>query len=156
MLLHCYGYSTFDTLVPHSKKNTWNLKNNQLNSGFLFFFNLLTLVYTLYNEYLAAVQPLLHFQRCSRPRITLKKTKTNRLFKTIQRGPMAQRQWSQEQIGFKIFKFLFVAYIPTPPKVLSANTSLFLIGQAGYLLYNSAFLNFFSSTLTQKIYLKLL
>ena len=164
MFIKYYGYSTFDTLPLTINKHVWNEKTSLLRSSFLFFSSLILFVYTLfiYNITLKQkfnlsytwkkkIDSVLWLQ--SQPiTITLKKTKVNKFYTTVQRAPIAHRQWSQEQYGFSFFKFLFKADVPCKSLMfLISQTPPSMIYPPQTSLFNSSFLNFYKLVVLRRI-----
>nr|YP_011027854.1 ribosomal protein S10 [Euplotes cristatus]UPM52064.1 ribosomal protein S10 [Euplotes cristatus] len=77
-------------------------------------------------------------------RVKLTCSRRVRFFRTLQRGPMAHRQWSQEQYKFSFFRFWVRVSLPQPPRGILVGGSEALSGPA----YAPAFLGYRSSLVT--------
>ena len=150
LFLDCYARSSF-SLFLRPRSDIFGYAPSRIRISFFFLFNFFLLVFGFF-----LLNADLYFfrnwatSRLSRGVSFYKNTITTRLvcfrrvrfFKTIQRGPMAHRQWSQEQYRFSFFTFfLRVAFpairprllVSVPQKVnISPNLHLFGTALLGY------------------------
>nr|YP_011027890.1 ribosomal protein S10 [Euplotes vannus]UPM52100.1 ribosomal protein S10 [Euplotes vannus] len=119
------AHSSFNLFLPPRRRSFRNYALYRLRSGFFFLFNFFILIFSFYLLH----APLCSFRRWQSSRllnklysesvstsafitVSLDVRPFSKFYKTVQRAPMAHRQWSQEQYKFKFFKFRLLANLP--------------------------------------------
>jgi hypothetical protein len=156
MKLNLYGYANYN-FKRNVFKHIWNCTKSRLFITHLFLFSLLTFIYVLFIEHNTPLKFLYlkrktyipgSLQRSNLLKVTLRKRLVRRKWKTVQRAPMAHRQWSQEQYEFVFYTYNVFTYINLS-KIYLINPStldhslLFQLNHLPGFLFNSSALNFF-------------
>lgn len=112
MILVINGNSNFNLKSIYTKKIT----PSKLHSSIFYYYSLLVLIFIYYIFLTGRLNPQLtskrfrfakQFDRNTNflVKIYFFKKKKTKFFKTIQRAPMAHRQWSQEQYEFRYYSY---------------------------------------------------
>ncbi len=145
MRIVCKYSSPFNLINPPKFKNTWAITSVRMEASFLFFFNFIALSFaTLINSVTCKELAALRLNRFKHdtPRFALTCTKVTSFFKTIQRGPMAHRQWSQEQLTRISFDYTLTFELPTEPTLLSEAPAVLISAlQPANLNFGSSFMS---------------
>lgn len=165
MRLTGFAHSSFNLFLPPRNRSFRDYASYRLRAGFFFLFNFFILVFAFYLFY----TPLHSFRRWNSSKLLNKKynakvslrtfssvyltiRSVNTFYKTVQRAPMAHRQWSQEQYRFKFFRFRLVAKLPLLPTLLiNSNHTAFFNEMFSALAFRSSLISFYRLLFTRKV-----
>ena len=166
MTIYGQTHSSFAFSLRPSLSTARGYATFRLRSGFFFLFNFLILVFALLTVFapfrILTLYPLKRLTSFYSPynirplKILVSFRRRVRFFKTVQRGPMAHRQWSQEQFRFFYYTSSVFVSLDTPPTALTDNSVAFFFSSIPYFFsYHTTLVSFFRVLFRRSFFLRI-